>query len=75
MGQWGPLTESEALRAASLFNGGPGGGEASCPGGQQWCKEVACTWALRMLSVDAVLWEFGGERWNAVFGGGWAVIH
>ena len=31
--------------------------------------EVACTWALRMLSIGAVLWEFAGERWNAVFGG------
>ena len=22
-----------------------------------------------------VMREFGGEQWNAVFGGGWAVIH
>lgn len=22
-----------------------------------------------------VMWEFGSEQWNAVFGGGWAVIH
>lgn len=27
-------------------------------------------WALRMLNIGAESWEFGGELWNAVFGGG-----